>query len=77
MPEVARLRPDIAFTLALAPAINWLLQGRYNTRAAMAAAGRMKRKSGRAKRTGAISRRCSSNRTATPSTAASMAPPPH
>lgn len=39
MPEVARLRPDIAFTLALAPAINWLRQGRYNTRAAMAAAG--------------------------------------
>ena len=46
MPEVARLRPDIAFTLALAPAINWLLQGRYNTRAAMAAAGRMKRNPG-------------------------------
>lgn len=39
MPEVARLRPDIAFTLALAPAINWLRQGRYNTRAAMATAG--------------------------------------
>ncbi|MEX0633145.1 hypothetical protein M8494_18150 [Serratia ureilytica] len=39
MPAVARLRPDIAFTLALAPAINWLRQGRYNTRAAMAAAG--------------------------------------
>ncbi|MFJ7498438.1 alpha/beta hydrolase family protein [Serratia grimesii] len=39
MPEVARLRPDIAFTLVLSPAINWLTQGRYNTRAEMEAAG--------------------------------------
>ena len=77
MPEVARLRPDIAFTLALAPAINWLRQGRYNTRAAMAAAGMMKHKSRRARRIGATFRRCSNSRTAMRSTATSMVPPPH
>lgn len=39
MPDVARRRPDIAFTLVMSPAINWLTQGRYNTRAEMEAAG--------------------------------------
>ncbi|CAI0869983.1 MULTISPECIES: alpha/beta hydrolase family protein [Serratia] len=39
MPEVARLRPDIVFTLVMSPAINWLTQGQYNTRAEMEAAG--------------------------------------
>ncbi|MGO4743709.1 alpha/beta hydrolase family protein [Serratia quinivorans] len=40
MPGIAAQRPDIAFTLAVAPAINWLHQGRYNTRAEMVAAGK-------------------------------------
>ncbi|MFG0429963.1 alpha/beta hydrolase family protein [Serratia liquefaciens] len=40
MPSVAAQRPDIAFTLAVAPAINWLRQGDYNTRAEMMAAGK-------------------------------------
>ncbi|CAI0895823.1 alpha/beta hydrolase family protein [Serratia entomophila] len=43
MPEIAGQRPDIAFTLAVAPAINWLRQGRYNTRAEMAATAMTKR----------------------------------
>lgn len=40
MPEIVAERPDVAFTLAVAPAINWLRQGRYNTRAEMVAAGK-------------------------------------
>lgn len=39
IPSVAKRDPDIAFSLLVAPAINWLSQGAYNTRRQMEQAG--------------------------------------